>query len=353
MEQRPALEGSQVTATTSIAAGLAQAGLQTLLDATSRGVSAFNRVAPSSAQPPYPDAIAALHPSQAQFLLSQILLGQQPGGPAMMASSQGLPSLPDLPPAPVAGGGRARQARSSGAAVERPGPGPGAGAGTTYASRHQQAEARRRSRINERLDALRKLVPHTERANTASFLEDVVVYVQQLQRRVVALEAKLGLPPSVVAPPEPLTFGDSSPTATATAATGLSNISAIDRMALQALLQQAAAGSAGLAAAAPPPRPAALPSASEELAMAAQLAPVGQRERAMMAESQPAGQAGGEAGGATHGGRDGGDVGGLQGAELQELIRQAAAGLQGLVAQPTQRADEQGAAKRPRQAASG
>jgi hypothetical protein len=46
-----------------------------------------------------------------------------------------------------------------------------------------QAEARRRLRINERLEALRQLVPHTERANTANFLEEVVQYVQRLQVR--------------------------------------------------------------------------------------------------------------------------------------------------------------------------
>eukprot|EP00775_Hariotina_reticulata_P012183 gene12183-12320_t len=43
---------------------------------------------------------------------------------------------------------------------------------SAYASRHQAAEQRRRTRINERLDLLRKLVPHAERANTASFLEE-------------------------------------------------------------------------------------------------------------------------------------------------------------------------------------
>lgn len=46
---------------------------------------------------------------------------------------------------------------------------------------HAQAEARRRSRINERLEALRQLVPHTERANTANFLEELVAYVQRMQ----------------------------------------------------------------------------------------------------------------------------------------------------------------------------
>lgn len=54
-------------------------------------------------------------------------------------------------------------------------------AGSAYASRHQAAEQRRRTRINERLDKLRELVPHAERANTAAFLETVIDYVQELQ----------------------------------------------------------------------------------------------------------------------------------------------------------------------------
>ena len=43
-----------------------------------------------------------------------------------------------------------------------------------------QAEARRRSRINERLEALRRLVPHTRRANTANFLEECAAYVHNM-----------------------------------------------------------------------------------------------------------------------------------------------------------------------------
>ncbi|GAB4817113.1 hypothetical protein N2152v2_004159 [Parachlorella kessleri] len=69
------------------------------------------------------------------------------------------------------------------------------GASATYASRHQQAEARRRSRINERLEALRRVVPHSERANTANFLEEVLAYVEHLQQRVAELEARLGVEP--------------------------------------------------------------------------------------------------------------------------------------------------------------
>jgi len=163
---------------------------------------------------------------------------------------------------------------------------------------HLQAEARRRSRINERLDALRTIVPHTERANTAVFLEDVVRYVQRVQHRVLELELKLGLPPTVSPPTVPITFGDSS-TPEGTLATNNSQ-QGIDRLALQAVLQQAAATVAAMPPSGPvgaaPPRTVAaptlnsplLPSVSEEMAMAAQLAPENEvaAERATMDESQ-------------------------------------------------------------------
>lgn len=42
-----------------------------------------------------------------------------------------------------------------------------------------------------RLELLRKIVPHTERANTASFLEEVIKYIDGLKRRTVDLEAAL------------------------------------------------------------------------------------------------------------------------------------------------------------------
>jgi hypothetical protein len=60
------------------------------------------------------------------------------------------------------------------------------------------------------LDALRKIVPHTERANTALFLEDVVKYVQRLQTRVAELENKLGLPPTVRPVATPILFNDTT-----------------------------------------------------------------------------------------------------------------------------------------------
>lgn len=179
-----------------------------------------------------------------------------------------------------------------------------------------QAEARRRSRINERLDALRKIVPHTERANTAAFLEDVVRYVQRLQHRVLELELKLGLPTTVTPPTVPIAFGEST-TPEGTVMTTTTNAPGVDRMALHAVLQQAAATVAAMPGAPPggglqqSSAPGAmqipnnnttnnnnnnnhvgaqraLPSVSEELAMAAQLAPMADTAaKAMMAESQP------------------------------------------------------------------
>lgn len=184
-----------------------------------------------------------------------------------------------------------------------------------------QAEARRRSRINERLDALRRIVPHTERANTAVFLEDVVRYVQTLQQRVFELESKLGIPPSVHLS-APILFGETT-TPEGTAGTAMTGPGNMERLAIQAALQQAAIASAvasvgtvaqqlvggggmppqgGLpgfnnttnqaattaAAAGPMPvRTPALPSVSEELRMAQDLRNQGGAAGAMMAESMP------------------------------------------------------------------
>eukprot|EP00798_Chlamydomonas_sp_ICE-L_P016186 gene16186-22347_t len=66
-----------------------------------------------------------------------------------------------------------------------------------YASRHQAAEQRRRTRINERLDLLRKIVPHAERANTACFLEEVIKHIDSLKRRVSDLETQLRSKPGM------------------------------------------------------------------------------------------------------------------------------------------------------------
>ncbi|KAI7845079.1 hypothetical protein COHA_001444 [Chlorella ohadii] len=105
---------------------------------------------------------------------------------------------------------------------------------SSYNARHQQAEARRRSRINERLEALRQLVPHTERANTANFLEEVVLYVQRLQRRVVDLERQLGLAPTVQLSSKVITFSEDGTTEQTMLTAGNS-----DRRAAQSLVQPA------------------------------------------------------------------------------------------------------------------
>ncbi|GAX78548.1 hypothetical protein CEUSTIGMA_g5988.t1 [Chlamydomonas eustigma] len=60
---------------------------------------------------------------------------------------------------------------------------------SSHASRHQAAEQRRRTRINERLDMLRKMVPHTERSNTAVFLEELINYINLLKMRMSELES--------------------------------------------------------------------------------------------------------------------------------------------------------------------
>ena len=49
------------------------------------------------------------------------------------------------------------------------------------ASRHKNAEQRRRNRINERLDKLRVLIPHAEGTNIATFLDTVIEYVGKIQ----------------------------------------------------------------------------------------------------------------------------------------------------------------------------
>lgn len=92
---------------------------------------------------------------------------------------------------------------------------------SAYASRHQAAEQRRRTRINERLERLRKIVPHAERANTATFLEEVVKYIEKLQAQVAELTGQpqhptVGLP-ATTASQQPSFAGGP----TATVGTGL------------------------------------------------------------------------------------------------------------------------------------
>ena len=51
------------------------------------------------------------------------------------------------------------------------------------------AEKRRRNRINDRLEALREVVPHDERSSTATVLDNAYQYILDLRSRVAELEA--------------------------------------------------------------------------------------------------------------------------------------------------------------------
>ncbi|XP_016547005.1 transcription factor BIM2 isoform X2 [Capsicum annuum] len=56
-------------------------------------------------------------------------------------------------------------------------------------SKHSVTEQRRRSKINERFQTLRNLIPHTDqKRDTASFLSEVIQYVQYLQETVQKYE---------------------------------------------------------------------------------------------------------------------------------------------------------------------
>jgi hypothetical protein len=56
-------------------------------------------------------------------------------------------------------------------------------------SKHSVTEQRRRSKINERFQILRELIPNSEqKRDTASFLLEVIDYVQYLQEKVQKYE---------------------------------------------------------------------------------------------------------------------------------------------------------------------
>lgn len=55
--------------------------------------------------------------------------------------------------------------------------------------------------VSRRLDRLRQVVPHAERANTASFLEECITYIQNLQKRIAELEQLAGLTQATVSHP--------------------------------------------------------------------------------------------------------------------------------------------------------
>ncbi|GJP50137.1 hypothetical protein CLOM_g9275 [Closterium sp. NIES-68] len=56
------------------------------------------------------------------------------------------------------------------------------------AAKHMEAEQRRRARISDSIDALKRLVPHQGRTNTAAFLAEVYDYIESLHSRIRRIE---------------------------------------------------------------------------------------------------------------------------------------------------------------------
>lgn len=74
-----------------------------------------------------------------------------------------------------------------------------------------------------RLERLRKIVPHAERANTATFLEEVIKYIEKLQAQVAELTGQ-PLPTPAAMAPQPTATASQQPSGaapTATVGTGL------------------------------------------------------------------------------------------------------------------------------------
>lgn len=113
---------------------------------------------------------------------------------------------------------------------------------------------------------LRQLVPHSERSNTAVFLEEVFRYLKSLQGRVRDLETRLNVPPTLVPSP------GSAPGAASAQPVAPPSHHGVPNAALS--LAQAARASAAHSLS--------LPSDAEEIAMAAAL---GERPMRSMEES--------------------------------------------------------------------
>ncbi|KAL3514471.1 hypothetical protein ACH5RR_027188 [Cinchona calisaya] len=58
---------------------------------------------------------------------------------------------------------------------------------------HNMSEKRRRSRINEKLKALQKLIPNSNKTDKASMLDEAIEYLKQLQLQVQMLTVRNGL----------------------------------------------------------------------------------------------------------------------------------------------------------------
>ncbi|KAF5798900.1 putative transcription factor bHLH family [Helianthus annuus] len=74
---------------------------------------------------------------------------------------------------------------------------------------HNLSEKRRRSRINEKMKALQKLIPNSNKTDKASMLDEAIEYLKQLQLRVQMLTMRNGMniysmsvPPGVLQPPQ-------------------------------------------------------------------------------------------------------------------------------------------------------
>ncbi|KAF7140165.1 hypothetical protein RHSIM_Rhsim06G0052600 [Rhododendron simsii] len=75
---------------------------------------------------------------------------------------------------------------------------------TRAAEVHNLSEKRRRSRINEKMKALQKLIPNSNKTDKASMLDEVIEYLKQLQLQVQVQPQETFDPRIVVALPHPI-----------------------------------------------------------------------------------------------------------------------------------------------------
>ncbi|KAH7316241.1 hypothetical protein KP509_21G084700 [Ceratopteris richardii] len=65
---------------------------------------------------------------------------------------------------------------------------------------HNRSERRRRERINEKLKILRDLIPHTDKTDKATLLEEAIEYLKALQAQIMVMSCMTGIcvPPMLV-----------------------------------------------------------------------------------------------------------------------------------------------------------
>ncbi|GMH39729.1 hypothetical protein BSKO_07627 [Bryopsis sp. KO-2023] len=136
-------------------------------------------------QPPQLPSAASSFPQQGVMYPDIAVFGQLDQAVPRMALLHPLQMHAPQPPPPAA------QQPVSAPPTERRAPAK-TKSQSDYASRHQAAEQRRRTRINERLERLRTIVPHAERTNTATFLEQVFTHIENLNAKVVELKTEVG-----------------------------------------------------------------------------------------------------------------------------------------------------------------